>query len=116
MESSAAWLTQYERIVLGDFAASCGEGLSHKPKSEWKGAILREGPLPIPTSGSMTLRLHLCRTLSFVELPGRSRIANAMQLVLLLLATLVAAFGLLRVCDLALCLSHRSDRQGSLLE
>ena len=61
-----AWLTQCKRILLRDFAASCGEGLSHKPKSEWKGAVLRKGPLLIPTLGSTTLGLHLCRALSFV--------------------------------------------------
>ena len=62
-----AWLRLCKRILLRNFTASCGEGLSHKPESEWKGAALRKGQLLSPTLGSTMLGLHLCRALSFVE-------------------------------------------------
>ena len=37
------------------------------PKFEWKGAGPRKGPLHIPTSDFMTLRLHLCRALALAS-------------------------------------------------
>ncbi len=32
VESTVSWLTKFEGILHGDFAASCGEGLSHSAK------------------------------------------------------------------------------------
>jgi hypothetical protein len=37
VESTTSELTQYECIVQGDFAASCGEGLSHTAKVAMEG-------------------------------------------------------------------------------